>query len=907
MPEIYLEVIVRLIGNRRRGPALLAVAIMFALSGTYAVAAPPPDHGSSSVTAAVEPEPGSVVPDTALIAEPSNSPTTLSRGSSSVTVSKTADLTRQALDVSWTGMTPMEAIGGEPAFPVVVMQCRGSNPSREDCWMAKPIGGFHSGPFVGSSYLPVETSQWLAYRVLPNGKRYQIPFRKADGTYHAVPHPVFPGAWTVLGLGVTVPTSTVDDYTPGSKNARVGITRPDGTGEVQTWSNTKAENPSLGCSNSSPCSLVVVPVQQHPCRKEPWVSAAEVIACAGNANSKLDAGLPYWQLLANWYQRYVFKLSFAPASTTCQQSNNNAGFLGSELMAEAMRRWVPARCQQSSPAGLDYTRAWEPDSRRQLGLSDPIAPSGFAADAAVVTEPSGVDESVTSKRKPAYAPVGISGFAIGYNWEKSEGAGGGPVPGMKLNARLVAKLLTQSYPGKYRLGSSGEPANPNAATNPSTLIMDPEFQQLNPGAVDWVGKSDGVGTQMAIPVFKTDVMMALTRWIWSDASARAFMQGKADPWGMTVNKSYRGWQLPRDDYELNDGWLLPKGQGDWTGFSPQALGAQSTNSWANGTDMLMTAWPLSQYPAPPPSDRPNDPIQPKREFAQDPGFRHVMAVSTTSELAKAGMRAALLQNSQGDFVGPNVESMTYALDGAVADQSTGVWRIDPGVMDKRGYPGTMISYAEVPTSTLKAVDATRYADTLRWMSTDAQQYGQESGQLPDGYLALTEPMRAQTAKVALAVENQTGTPPIPPKNQDPLPPPKDPTPNDPQTPNPDQPGHTPGQGQLPPGTPSGTNTTAPNNGKTGPTTPVVTPSGSGTKQPVLATGSTKPVSAITKGESLGWLAWGLPALLLAGLLAGVASPGIRLIAQPGHPVRRGISAGGNYVAGLLRRGRRRNS
>jgi hypothetical protein len=194
---------------------------------------------------------------------------------------------------------------------------------------------------------------------------------------------------------------------------------------------------------------------------------------------------------------------------------------------------------------------------------------------------------------------------------------------------------------------------------------------------------------------------------------------------------------------------------------------------------------------------------------------------------------------------------------------------------------------------LKSTEASRYADTLRWLSTDGQLYGQEAGQLPAGYLALTDPMRAQAAKVADAVENQTGTPPIPPA--DPLPDDKDPTPDDNGTGTP---------------SPSGGNTNSPDDNGTGtnkpgstPTTPG--PSGSPSKAGAQAAG-TKNASATTQGESLGWLAWGLPALLVAGLAAGVASPGIRLIAQPNHPVRRGIVAGGSYIAALLRRGRRRN-
>lgn len=83
----------------------------------------------------------------------------------------------------------------------------------------------------------------------------------------------------------------------------------------------------------------------------------------------------------------------------------------------------------------------------------------------------------------------------------------------------------------------------------------------------------------------------------------------------------------------------------------------------------------------------------------------------------------------------------------------------------------------------------------------------------------------------------------------------------------------------------------------GKTTPSGQPTGPATCRP----------GPVTKGESLGWLSWGIPALLLGGLLAGVASPGLRIVAQPGHPVWRGIGAAGNYLARFVRRGRRRGS
>ncbi|HZX09244.1 hypothetical protein [Kribbella sp.] len=899
----------------RRGAALLAVTVLFALSGSYATAAVP--YQRLQNVAADQ-------PDSPVVADPSATPVTLSRDSKTVTVSRTADLTRQMLNVSWTGMAPSTEKGSpaEHELPVTVMQCRGYNPDRSDCWMASTVAGNSLGPILGSSFVPVENSQWRTTAPTTSGQLYQIPFRKADGTYHALPRPNAAGAWLVPGLGTTLTnsgvTTTVDDYTPGTENQRIGLTRQNGTGEVQTWANTKVENPNLGCSQSSQCSLVVVPITSHPCLGTPDVTTDEAQRCASFTSNGSTVRAGYWSLLANWYQRYVFKLSFAPESPTCAQRTDAAKFIGSELMGEAMRRWVPARCQQSSPTSLDYTRAWEPESRTQLGQTDPVAPSGYAADAAVVTEPSEQD-SPAAARKPGYAPLAVSGFAIGFNWQVADAFGGGPVNDIKLNQRLVAKLLTQSYPGKWRNGSvPAALVNPNVPTNPATILQDPEFLQLNPEAAHWAGASDGSGTQMALPTAQTDVIEAVTRWIWSDPSARAFLQGKADPWGMTVNKAYTGWELPRNDYDLRDGWTVPNlsDASTWAGFSPQQMGAAAANSWAESADSLMTSWPLSQAPSP---QGPGLPLVPKRQSAQSQNVRHLLALSTTSQLEKVGMQAVSLRNSSDAYVKPSVESMTYALDGAGVDKATGVWQLDQAKMDIRGYPGTMISYAEVPTTTLKPTDAHRIADSLRWMTTTGQQYGQQAGQLPDGYLALTQPMQDQALKVADAVENQTGTPPVPPK--DPVPDPPNPTP----TPSTTAPGG--GQNGGSNGTGAGTNGNGTGNGNgangnnngsngtpnptgspsTGPTTPGASPSAGASSNKPQAQGSIKPVAATTQGDSLGWLSWGIPAFLIAGLVAGVASPGIRLIATPGHPVRRGAVAGASYLAGLFRRGRRRNN
>lgn len=913
---------------KRRGVAAVIAVVGLALSGSVA------GLGSAVASVPREAESGASIlaeTDQAVYAEPSSTTTTLSRGTSKVTLSRSAALTREMLTVSWEGMTPSTLASGKVVYPVVVMQCRGTDPDRHDCW------DYDNTLVRPTHYAPADTNQFLGKPGLV-GPALRVPFRNPDGSYRAVKR----SDWIVPGFRESVlpEVPPLDDWTPATTNHRVGTTGANGVGQLQTWVNTGFENPSLGCSEVSECSLVVVPVAPRPCLTT--LPPAALNTCNRDSNVKMF--MNFWQLLANWHERFVFKLSFTPKAPTCEQRDDSALLTGSEIVAEAMRRWVPVRCQQSSPVALDYTRKWEPESRTQQGHTDTLNPSGFAVDGVLTSEPAAADSATATKRKPGYAPIAISGLAIGYNWDITAGSDKGrPVPDVKLNARLVAKLLTQSYPGKYRIGSANNPpVNPNAATNPPTIQLDPEFQTLNPGANNWAGFSDGAGTQMAIPGADNDVMLALTRWIWSDPAARAFVQGKADPWGMVVNTSYRGWQLPTTAYSLKDGWIIPEGslQGDWEGFAPQQLGAATPNSWAEGADSVMVAWPLSQAPTRP-ATPPNSPPQPKRNLEQVHPGRNLITLSTTSELEKVGMRTALLQNSAGEFVGPNVESMTYALDGATVDQASGTWKINYGAMDKRGYPGTMISYASVPTATLKKEVPQRYADTIRWLSTEGQTYGVEPGQLPNGYLALTEPMQEQAEKVAVAVEKQSGTPPIPPDGKDPLPDDKDPTPDDPDDPA-DNPGQQPGSND---GNGNGNNNNGDNNGNgngtgngntgdntgngngtgngdgdgngngngTGtnkpgstPTTPGATPSGNPSKAPAQAAG-TKPVSATTKGESLGWLSWGIPALLVAGLAAGVASPGIRIIAQPGHPVRRGIVAGGTYVGSLLRRGRRRNN
>ena len=75
-------------------------------------------------------------------------------------------------------------------------------------------------------------------------------------------------------------------------------------------------------------------------------------------------------------------------------------------------------------------------------------------------------------------------------------------------------------------------------------------------------------------------------------------------------------------------------------------------------------------------------------------------------------------------------------------RSTGTWPIPysqlQATVGAGAYPGTMVVYAAVPTSGLPAQDATDYAALLRFAATTGQRPGSDVGQLPSGYLPLTE-------------------------------------------------------------------------------------------------------------------------------------------------------------------------
>ncbi len=116
-------------------------------------------------------------------------------------------------------------------------------------------------------------------------------------------------------------------------------------------------------------------------------------------------------------------------------------------------------------------------------------------------------------RPVAQAPVALSGFAISYNIDDANGV---PITQLRLNARLLAKLLTQSYAADPLVRTYDS----QISNNPINLASDPEFRKLNPGLTQTFDDAQA-GTLIALST-ESDLMYALTSYINADTEARLF-------------------------------------------------------------------------------------------------------------------------------------------------------------------------------------------------------------------------------------------------------------------------------------------------------------------------------------------------------------------------------------------------
>ena len=632
-----------------------------------------------------------------------------------VTVSQTRNLINQVVEVSWKGAVPTTPGGGLFATDYLqVMQCWGDDPtgpSREQCQYGGLDGDQRGGQFTASRQLrynsvtdPAET-----FTVdIANPDAY-VPFRSVTGK-----------------TGVGRDLEFFDRNT--SNELPFGLTRSNGTGLERFEVQTAREAPGLGCGTPTAagaatgrsCWLVVVP-------RDRLEVDGSVRAAGANQlqSSPLSA--------SNWAQRLVVPLQFEPLGDVCPIGAAERPTVGAEVVAEAVGRWQPALCRDGG-AVFGFSQVPDRTAHRQLQTSAP----GLA----FVTRPLPAD--LRPESEPVYAPVAASGIAVAFNLD-SKGRGGAPpevlardgerLAGIRLTPRLLAKLLTQSY----RLGVSSEA--PQVMANPLDMTRDEDFLEVNP---DFAPLSFPNISDVLVPAGVSDSNRLVWEYVSSDPEARAFLEGVPDPYGMTVNPTYRGLVLEREDFPKSDPFCreIPNQPPLCTlDAHPYATDLRDAARAAGRGDALTrTSYDVLAVP---PSYRKNSP--------QPNGRRYLLALTDTASAARYGLPSAQLRTVDGQFVAPSTASLLAAVEAAAPVDTTPVLAYPPSGTAPGAYPLTALTYATTYPTALDPAARADYADLIDYVVGAGQQPGLLAGDLPAGYAPLPQRLRLQATAVSAAL------------------------------------------------------------------------------------------------------------------------------------------------------------
>jgi ABC-type phosphate transport system substrate-binding protein len=820
---------------------------------------------------------------------------------------------RQEIGVSWSGAHPTGGVvadqnsidAAQEEYPFVLLECRGLDSpkvkaserlSPQTCWTQDWRERYQDSlqtqfpPYRVDRYAsPADRTQVVGApdplpddcQFLPSPTQHWLPFVAANGhVYDGGP----------AGCAGMPPESQSVGGGALPSNETFGVTGLNGKGSAKFDIWTSAENASLGCTQLVRCSLVAVPImgvscdvagaslpaadQPSPaeakratklCQAKGAFAPGQLVTPQGQEDLAVSGAL--WWSASNWRNRISVPLTFAVPSNACDvvSNGNTVDVYGSELLIQATAQWAPHFCLNPKLFKFTHVQTGEPEARNLLATGS--AEAAFTSD----PPPAGYGKPVVN------APVALSGFAISY---AIDDANGQPYTKLRLTPELLAKLLTESYPAELPV----QEEDPALAHNPLNITLDPEFQKLNPGITKGVSATESAAALLTLSS-DSDVTQALTTYINDDPTARSWLNGKPDQWGMIVNPAYKKIKLPVDRWPL-----LSK-------FEPTQWYDSDTNDCLHNSPvpfLPLVAAPMARL----------EEISESLQFSvaasttqckqidgttlgeklvplgrQTSGYRFMIGVTSVPDAERYQLDTAALQTTNGHtFVSPTQASMRVAAGLLRPDTTTGTWPVpyDKLVTDSRArtaYPGTMVVYAAIPTQGLPATDAQDYADLLTFAAGAGQRPGLGVGRLPPGYLPLTTSnglgqLAGYTAAAAEAVAAQKGGLPSLTGNQQPGPTTSPtPTPTTTSTSTSGSDG-TPTTSPTTPGSlPSATNPS-----------PSPSPNASG---PVVAQPTTSAAASLGKtlGISLG--GGGVVVVLVLGLsvLGGVGAPATYLIGR----------------------------
>lgn len=691
-----------------------------------------------------------------------------------VTVDHTQNLRgRERVGISWSGAQqsggraadPYGGHGMNQEYPVVVLQCRGQGDevTPETCWTStvgqrSQVGVSQSAAVWREDHYATAADKELLGGMTPMPTAEDCPSIDTSGLLatHLTPFVAANGTvYSACDIAHMPPEAGADSAFPPAEIA--AFSDAEGRGSVQFEVRSDVENESLGCNQKTACSIVVVPISGISCDQASTPRDFELMPvesicrrtgqfAPGSSNllgAPDTAVSPYfWWSESNWRNRFVVPITFGPPPDVCDVLDKRAptGFYGSELIAQAALQWSPAYCLDKDRFKFQLNQM--PDEAGWKLMTSGEGPAALVSSA----HEAGADPV-------GYAPTAVTGFGIGYVVDRPGNAG--EYTRLRLNARLLAKLMTLSYPG-----STFGMQHPGLEKNPWGLQADPEFQKLNPGLPT-------AGTEAGAALLSlsnsSDVIQQLTAYLATDADAMAFVAGKPDPWGMVVNPSYKDISLPRPEWPLLDEFV-PTGGSQCKLANPSIylndLAAPVT-ALAKVSTALIDGWPNTQTRCD--TDISTDPPTYKlgRVDRQPYGQRFLLGVVSLGDAARYGLRTAALEARKGAYVGASASSIAAAVRLGEQEEEHGPFVIDQKDVRKSGtaYPGTMVVYTAARLQNLEKETAGKVAQFIRVATTEGQRTGSGNGELPDGYLPLaktgaTAELFAAAQEVADAVGEQ---------------------------------------------------------------------------------------------------------------------------------------------------------
>jgi len=689
---------------------------------------------------------------------------------------------RQRIQISWSGAQPSGGRASNPygenglnqEYPVVIMQCRGTDdPSLPEAQQVRPETCWTGAVGQRSQVTRSESeASWTRDLDAAAEDKARVsglePFPSAETCPTADIAPYFTRITPfVSAKGKTYTACDANNMPP---EAAVGAAFPpadvaaftdaDGTGSIKFEVRSDTENESLGCNTEVACTVVVVPIVGLSCEAPATPMSRADQACrkggrflpgsSNFSNEGADQAVSpaLWWSASNWKNRFSVPITFGLPPDACDILDKRAptGFYGSELLAQAALQWSPAYCLNKERFKFQLNQMSD-----DAGWNLMESGGGVAAEVSSEHTRRGADPI-------GYAPTAVTGFAIGYQIDKPDN--NGEYERLRLNARLLAKLLTQSY-----LGSELGRDHPGMADNPVALMNDPEFMALNPHLSQI--SQEAAATVLSLSN-SSDVIQQVTDYIAHDKAAMSFVAGKKDPWGMGVNPNYKKLALPRPGWPLLDSYV-PKTDITCLQKNPSVYFSQiaaPVTTMRKIAEALLDAWPNVQTRCD--YDTTTDLFKVGRVDRQSFGSRFMLGIVSLGDAERYGLRAAALETTKGRYVAPTDRSLAAAVRLTTQQDRYAPFVLDQAKVRKSAtaYPGTMVVYTAAKLQHLDKADAAKVAQFIRVSTTEGQRPGSGNGRLPGGFLPIAKSGptaqlfdSAQEVAAAVAAQQEPGAKP----------------------------------------------------------------------------------------------------------------------------------------------------